>query len=73
MSRITLLGLFLILCFESGDTDICHLIIRRLSNCLAAPYDVEMSESGMDSAAYESESMNLAESDIVSEHNAEEG
>ena len=41
---------------------------------MAAPYDAEMSDSGMDSAAYESaDNLNMAESDIVSEHNAEEG
>ncbi|KAL5258939.1 hypothetical protein ACHWQZ_G009418 [Mnemiopsis leidyi] len=45
-----------------------------LTNCLAVPYNAaEMSEAGMDDAAFNAENVDLAESDIISEHNAEEG
>ena len=41
---------------------------------MAVPYNAaEMSEGGLESAAYNMEDVDVAESDIVSEHNAEEG
>ena len=46
----------------------------RITSCVAVPFNAaELTENGLEAAAYNAEDMNVAESEIVSEHNAEEG